>query len=105
MALLANHGVLVVAPNVELGYLRAMVLEWRCRMAWHVELGGKGIPIKPEVIDQIGGRFDNEPVPGLLHGMVRREIRLDPEVLKEAVPYSSGRSAALRELPPVQRTG
>jgi L-fuculose-phosphate aldolase len=86
MALLANHGVLVVAPDIEIGYMRAMALEWRCRMAWHVEAGGgDGIPLKPDVVDHIGGRFDEAPMLGLFQGMARREIRDDPMVLSEEV--------------------
>ena len=36
VGLLANHGVRVLADDIEQAYLRAMSFEWRCRQAWHI---------------------------------------------------------------------
>ena len=36
VALMVNHGVLIIGSDVREAYLRAAVLEWRCRQAWHV---------------------------------------------------------------------
>jgi ribulose-5-phosphate 4-epimerase/fuculose-1-phosphate aldolase len=80
-ALLANHGVLVLAPDVEQAYLRAFALEWRCRSAWHVEALGDGIPLKPDVAEAVGARFREKNMIGLWEAVVRRELRRDPSVL------------------------
>jgi len=83
-ALLANHGVLVVADSIERAYLRSSAIEWRSRLAWRVEaLGdGRGKPMAAvqaaglaETIDKVGGW------PGVFEWAVRREIRADPRVL------------------------
>ena len=76
VVLLANHGVLVVAHDVEQAYLRAMVLEWRCRQAW--ELGDTGVPMDPEQAKRIGDILEERNFPGLFDAMVRRELRADP---------------------------
>ena len=64
-ALLANHG----------------VLEWRCRMAWRVELLGGGTPLLASVATKTGQRTDANGFPFLWEAMAREEIRLDPGVL------------------------
>jgi ribulose-5-phosphate 4-epimerase/fuculose-1-phosphate aldolase len=83
MALLANHGVLVVAPSVDLAYHRCHALEWRAEMAWHVEVIGGGVPLKPDVAEAVGLRFDERPMIGLWESAARREIDADPSVLDE----------------------
>lgn len=82
VALLANHGVFVVAENVAKVYHRASTLEWRCRNAWRTETLGGGVELKPDVARAFGELFDT-PVafPGLWEALVRRELRLDPSVL------------------------
>ena len=40
LALLANHGVFVLAGSVRAAHQRAVALEQRCRHAWHVEALG-----------------------------------------------------------------
>jgi len=79
--LLANHGVLVLAPDIEQAYLRAFSLEWRCKMAWHVEALGDGVPLKPDAAEAVGVRFRDKNMVGLWESVVRREIRHDPHVL------------------------
>lgn len=81
-ALLANHGVLVVARDIRQAHLRALTLEWRCRQAWRVEALGGGRPIGDDVVDQVGGMIDGNGFPFLWEAMARRAIRLDDSVLK-----------------------
>jgi L-fuculose-phosphate aldolase len=81
VVLLANHGVLVAAKGVDQAYLRAMSFEWRARQAWHIEMLGGGQAMHPDVVQALGGSFNNNTFPGLFPAMVRREIRLDPSVL------------------------
>jgi len=82
-ALLANHGVLVIGDDIEQAYIRSMVLEWRCRQAWHVEALGGGEPMTDSaaqrfgaLVDSVEGAFD-----GFFEAMSRRVIRQDPSVL------------------------
>jgi ribulose-5-phosphate 4-epimerase/fuculose-1-phosphate aldolase len=83
MALLANHGVLVVGQDVRSTFLRAMALELRCKYAWRMAAIGKGrqMPKSGEqaLIDHVWGRVGFYP--HLWEAMARREIRLDPTVL------------------------
>lgn len=81
VALLANHGVLVLAPDVALAYLRASSFEWRCRQAWHLEAVGGGQPMRPDVVRSFGAYFTDTAFPGLFEAMARRELRADPSVL------------------------
>jgi ribulose-5-phosphate 4-epimerase/fuculose-1-phosphate aldolase len=81
MALLANHGVLVVGRDIAQAHHRSIVLEWRCRQAWHVEAAGGGVPLDPEVHRRFAAPFDHVSFPGLWDAMCRRELRLDPTVL------------------------
>jgi ribulose-5-phosphate 4-epimerase/fuculose-1-phosphate aldolase len=81
MALLANHGVLVVGTDIQQAHHRSVFLEWRCRQAWHVEAIGNGVPVKDEVFKKFAAPFDYVSFPGLWEAMVRRELRRDPTVL------------------------
>lgn len=81
VALLANHGVLVLGQTPAMAFLRASSFEWRCRQAWHVEAVGKGVPLRPEVQESFGAYFVGNPFPGLFEAMARREVRADPSVL------------------------
>jgi ribulose-5-phosphate 4-epimerase/fuculose-1-phosphate aldolase len=81
VALLANHGVLVLGQTPAMAYLRASSFEWRCRQAWHVEAVGGGKPMRPEVVTDFGAYFTANPFPGLFEAMARRELRADPSVL------------------------
>jgi ribulose-5-phosphate 4-epimerase/fuculose-1-phosphate aldolase len=83
-ALLANHGVMVVARDIRQAHFRAAALEWRCKQAWHVEAVGGGVPMAKEgerafikaVID------DLPDFPNFWEAAIRQEIRLDPGVLE-----------------------
>lgn len=81
MALLANHGVLVVGTDVAQAHHRSVVLEWRCRQAWHVEAVGGGVPVGDEVFTRFAAPFDHVSFPGLFEAMARRELRADPSIL------------------------
>lgn len=82
VALLANHGVLVMGRDIEQAYLRAMAFEWRCRQAWHVEAAGGGRAMLAEVAAAYGGFFNQHNYIGLFPAMARRELRRDPTVLQ-----------------------
>jgi L-fuculose-phosphate aldolase len=83
VALLANHGVLVIGQDIGQAYIRAMVLEWRSRQAWHVEALGGGVPMKPDTVARFGALIDSVPTAfdGQFEAMARRVIREDPGVL------------------------
>jgi len=81
MALLQNHGVLVVGRDIPQAYLRAATIEWRSRQTWHVEAVGGGKPLPAEVHEQFGRIFDQVNFPGLFEAMARRELRDDPAIL------------------------
>jgi ribulose-5-phosphate 4-epimerase/fuculose-1-phosphate aldolase len=81
MALLANHGVLVVGTDIAQAHHRSVYLEWRCRQAWHVEAVGNGVPVKDEVFTRFSAPFDIVSFPGLFEAMARRELRADPTIL------------------------
>jgi len=82
-ALLANHGVLVIGKDVREAYIRSMVLEWRCRQAWHVEALGGGVPMRDEAATAFGALVDSveDAFDGFFEAMARRVIRNDPGVL------------------------
>ena len=86
VALMVNHGVLVIGRDVREAYLRAAVLEWRSRQAWHVEALGSGVPMQEDAATAFGtmiatsaakGSFDN-----WFAAAARRVIRQDPAVLE-----------------------
>ena len=81
-ALLANHGVFIVARDIRQAHLRAVTLEWRCRTAWQVEALGGGKPLDDKVAADFGSMVDSNGFPFLWEAMARREIRLDPGVLR-----------------------
>lgn len=80
-ALLANHGVMVVAKDIRQAHLRAITLEWRCRQAWHVEAAGGGIPMNEAEAQKLGSMIDGNGFPFLWEAMVRRELRRDASVI------------------------
>jgi L-fuculose-phosphate aldolase len=81
VALLANHGVLVLAPDVPQLMVRAIALEVRCRNAWHVEALGGGKPVRPEVARRFADGLSVAGFPGLWEALVRRELAADDSVL------------------------
>src|SRR3954470_20202983 len=83
-AILSHHGVLVVGDDIGQVYARAMSLEWRCRMAWHVAAAGGAEPMPAEASQRLARGIDRRGYPGLVEAMARQEIQLDPRVLDEA---------------------
>jgi L-fuculose-phosphate aldolase len=80
-ALLAHHGVLVVANDAGQAYARCMSLEWRCRQAWHVEQMGTPKRMNPDAVERLARGIDKRGYPGLFEAMARLEIERDPRVL------------------------
>lgn len=82
MALLANHGVLVVGPTLRLAYQRAALLAWRCRLGWMVETAGGGHPLARDVSKQLAERsIARGGIPHMLEMMIRQELARDASVL------------------------
>ncbi len=80
LALLANHGVFVLAGSIRAAHQRAVALEQRCRQAWHVEALGGGREL-PEPARAVFASSDGEGFIGFWEAMARRELRLDPTLL------------------------
>lgn len=80
-AFLKNHGVFIVAENIRQAHLRALTLEHRCRLAWHVEVLGGGRPITDMASLRVAQMADPMGFPFLWEAMARREIRSDSTVL------------------------
>ena len=83
-ALLANHGVLVVASDIRQAHLRALTLEWRCRQAYLIEALGQGSAMDEGIANQMGSLVDGNGFPFLWEAMARRELRRDASVLDES---------------------
>jgi L-fuculose-phosphate aldolase len=83
-ALLANHGVFVVADSVPQAHQRCLSLEWRSQQAWMVEAAGGGVPMPDEGVRAMeelaishGEVFEHQ-----WEWAVRRELRRDRSVLE-----------------------
>jgi ribulose-5-phosphate 4-epimerase/fuculose-1-phosphate aldolase len=83
-AILANHGAVVTAGNIRQAYLRAMTLEMRCRLAWHVQTAGQGTAVDAKIAEKTGAMIDGSGFPFLWEAMVRRALRKDPGILNDA---------------------
>lgn len=83
LALLANHGVMVIAKSVRAAHQRAVALEQRCCHAWHVEAIGGGLPL-PEPAASRARASDGTRFIGFWEAMARRELRADPSILSGA---------------------
>jgi L-fuculose-phosphate aldolase len=81
VALLANHGVLVLAEDVVRAHLRSVVVEHRCALAADVEQIGGGQPVQDDVARAMGSKT-SDGWPLLFEAMARREIDRDPSVLE-----------------------
>lgn len=80
LALLANHGVFVLAGSIRAAHQRAVALEQRCRHAWHVEAIGGGKEA-PESFRAQMRRSDGEGFIGFWEAMARIELAADPSLL------------------------
>lgn len=81
VALLAHHGVMIVADSIRQAYLRATCFEWRCRQAYRVAAAGGGVPMDPDVAWRYGELFRGNDFPGMFEAMARAELRAHPEAL------------------------
>jgi len=79
LALLANHGVFVVADSIVEAYFWASTLEWRARRAWEVEQLGGGVALKNHVVEQLHSfvRSNIYRLPQF-EAAIRAELRADP---------------------------
>jgi len=80
-AILANHGAVLTAGNIRQAYLRAMTLEMRCKLAWHVQSAGGGKEVEKKIAEKTGAMIDGSGFPFLWEAMVRRALRKDPLIL------------------------
>ena len=82
IAILANHGVLVVGTTMRLAYQRAAMLAWRCRLGWMVDSAGGGHPVPKEIAQPLARKsIENGGIPHLLEMMIRQELVRDSMVL------------------------
>ena len=80
LALLANHGVFVLASSIRAAHQRAVALEQRCRNAWHVEAMGGGRPLPAAVAERMLASDGNGFI-GFWEAMARLELARDPTLL------------------------
>ena len=81
-ALLAGHGVFVLGNSARAVHQRAVVLEQRCRGAWHVRAaGGSGATVLPSGFLERMASSDAEGFLGFFEAAVRAELRADPTLL------------------------
>ena len=80
LALLANHGVFVLAGSIRAAHQRAVALEQRCAHAWQVEALGGGRPL-PDDVRTLFGRSRGEGFVGFWEAMARQELAADPTLL------------------------
>ena len=78
LALLVNHGVLVVAADIRQAHLRAVTLGWRARQAWEMLQAGEGEPMPTAIAESIGDMIDGNGFPFLWEAMARRELLRQP---------------------------
>jgi L-ribulose-5-phosphate 4-epimerase len=80
LALLANHGVFVLGNSIRAVHQRAVALEWRCKVAWHVLSGGGGTELAAPVQERFASN-DGNGFHGFWEAMVRKELLADPTLL------------------------
>ncbi len=84
LALLAHHGVFVLAGSVRAAHQRAVALEHRCRTAWHVEALGTGTPLTGPAAEMFRDS-DGEGFVGFWEAMVRAELARDPTLVPRSM--------------------
>ncbi|OLO26058.1 aldolase [Streptomyces sp. MNU77] len=83
-AVLAQHGVFVLADSVKRAHQRCVSLEQRARTAWRVKALGpdKGTPMtQPAVDGLVRSTLSDKAGDRFYHAMIRREVLADPHVL------------------------
>jgi L-ribulose-5-phosphate 4-epimerase len=82
LALLAGHGVFVLAGSARAAHQRAVALEQRCQHAWHVRAaGGDAQSPLPSAYLGAMAASDGEGFLGFWEAAVRAELRADPHLL------------------------
>jgi L-fuculose-phosphate aldolase len=84
-AILRSHGAFTIGTTIAQAFTRSVSLEWRCRQAWHAEAIG-GRTVVPEagqraIAEYMASEKSASLMAQLWEWAVRREIRLDPDVL------------------------
>jgi ribulose-5-phosphate 4-epimerase/fuculose-1-phosphate aldolase len=82
LALLAGHGVFVLARTIRGAHLRAVALERRCRNAWHVRAAGgpSNSAVPTWYLDRMRAS-DGSGFKGYWEASVRAELAADPGLL------------------------
>jgi len=80
LALLAGHGVFVLASSVRAAHQRCVALEQRCRHAWNAEVLGGGRPLAPAIAERML-QSDGNGFHGFWEAMARQVLREDPTLL------------------------
>ena len=80
LALLAGHGVFVLASSVRAAHQRCVALEQRCRHAWYAEALGGGHPLAPAIADRML-QSDGNGFLGFWEAMARQVLREEPTLL------------------------
>jgi len=83
-AILAHHGVFVLADSIKRAHQRCVALEQRCQMAWRVKSLGetKGRAMNPAAVDLlVRANLADKAGDRFYHAMIRREILEDASVL------------------------
>ena len=80
IALLADHGVFVLAGFIRAAHQRAVAFEQRCAHAYLIECAGGGRPLPAEA-QHLLGRSQGEGFIGFWEAMARAELRRDPALL------------------------
>ena len=81
IALLANHGVFILAGSIRAAHQRAVAFEQRCQHAWQVEAVGGGREL-PDPARSFFRRSNGEGFIGFWEAMARRELEADPTLLR-----------------------
>jgi ribulose-5-phosphate 4-epimerase/fuculose-1-phosphate aldolase len=82
LALLAGHGVFVLGRSARAVHRRAVALEHRCKIAWHIlAAGGTLDTVLPQwwLEERLTSTGENNA--GFWEAMVRQELAADPELL------------------------
>jgi ribulose-5-phosphate 4-epimerase/fuculose-1-phosphate aldolase len=82
-ALLGQHGVLVTGRDPSHVFQRAVLLEWRCRLAWHVQAAG-GAPreLPAAIVAELAALYEGRDYPELFAAMAHRIIDEHPDLWK-----------------------
>jgi ribulose-5-phosphate 4-epimerase/fuculose-1-phosphate aldolase len=84
-ALLGHHGVVVTGRDPAHAFQRAVHLEHRCRIAWHVEaLSGGASSMEATEVESLGQLYAGRDFPELFAAMAQRVLRDDASLVEGA---------------------